>query len=431
MYLGASAGIQVKYRFNKGLSAFLEPKYTYVSDGTQMYGAGFGLEYAFDRERYHREAPAIRQEKGEGYPFLQANGTVFSPFGEGYGNGPLVSLGGGYWFNGRHGAMLDAGLGYFRDNLYTKNADGRVFGPQHMVAGEVRGSYLYRFHKRVSLMAGAGWLVPEIKERGKGSLTGHAGLDFRFPIAPPVDLVLQPQIEVFRDPHSILDGHAGLGGAFRGSFGLAYNITGNPPAASWDPSRDWFVAVSAGLQNERGIYANPEGADFSLRQYRVALAVGKKLSSALSVRASGSFSELYPMEYTFRHSLRYTSVNLELLYDLLAGEDGGRRFSLSLLAGPEAGLFNKSDSAEGHEKPLRVPLTLGRRTPLNIGVYLGASAGVQASVRLAGGLSLFVEPRYSLIPYVSVYSASDRRNMYSHLWSVNMGIQYFFRTLAR
>lgn len=435
VYLGASAGIQAKYRFYRGLSVYLEPRYTLVTDAIHTFGAGLGLEYAFARNRYHQggTVPDRQEEKGEGYPFVQGGATVFVPFGPGYANGPLVSMGGGYWFNGRHGAMLDAGIGYFRDNQYSRGADGRTYSPQHMATAEFRASYLYRFHRRVSLIAGAGWLIPEIKQRKNGSLTAHAGLDFRFPIAPPVDLVLQPQIEVFRDPHSILDGNpkAGLGGAFRGSFGLAYNITGNPPAPSWDPGRDWFVAVSAGLQNESGIYAEPAGTDFSYPEYRVALAVGKKLSPALSVRASASFSEIYPMEYTFRHNLRYTSLNLEMLYDLLGREDGGGRFSLSLLAGPEAGLFNKSDNAEGHERPLRVPLSFGKRSPRNIGAYLGGSAGMQAGVRLSGGLFLYVEPRYSLIPYVSVYSATDHRNMYSHLWSVNIGFQYFFRNLAR
>lgn len=434
VYLGASAGMQVKYRFDQGLALFLEPRYSYIPELAHTYSASLGLEYAFARERYHQEGPMSSRpkDKEKGYPFVQVGGTVFAPFGPGYANGPIASLAGGYWFNGLHGVMLDTGVGFFRDNLYSKGADGRVYGPQHMAAGELRASYLYRFHPRVSLMAGAGWLVPEIKQFEYGSFTAHAGLDFRIPIVPPVDLVLQPQIEVFRDPHGLFDGNpkAGLGGAFRGSFGLAYNITKNPPAALWSPGHDWFVTVMAGLQNESGIYTQPEGVDFSLHEYRMAVAVGKKLSSALSVRASASSSEIYPREYTFLHNLRYTSVNLELLYDLLAREDGSGRFSLSLLAGPEGGFYNKNESAEGHERPLRVPFHIGNRSPRNVGFYLGASVGVQAGVRLYNGLFFIVEPRYSMVPYVSIYSATERRNMYSHLWNVNMGFQYFFRNFA-
>jgi len=434
VYLGASAGMQVKYRFNQGLAVFLEPRYSYVPEVAHGYGAGLGLEYAFARNRYHQEGalPDKPKDKGEGYPFVMMGGTVFAPFGPGYANGPIASLGGGYWFNGLHGVMLDTGVGYFRDNQYSKGANGRVYGPQHMAAGELRASYLYRFHPRVALMAGAGWLVPEIKEFKYGSFTAHAGLDFRIPIVPPVDLVLQPQIEVFRDPHGLFDGNpnAGLSGAFRGSFGLAYNITDNPPSASWSPGHDWFISFMAGLQNESAIYADPDGVDFSLHEYRMAVAVGKKLSPTLSVRTSVSYSESYPREYTFLHNLRYTSVNLELLYDLLAREDGSGRFSLSLLGGPEGGFYNKNESAEGHERPLRVPFHIGNRSPRNVGFYLGASVGVQAGVRLYKGLYFVVEPRYSLIPYVSIYSNTDRRNMYSHLWNVNMGFQYFFRNFA-
>ncbi len=144
------------------------------------------------------------------------------------------------------------------------------------------------------------------------------------------------------------------------------------------------------------------------------------------MRATGSYSKIFPQEGSFLHSLRYTSANLDILYDLLADENGPRRLSLSLLAGPEGGFFNKSVFGEGSESPMRLPIRIGPRIQHSVGAYIGLSAGAQLKVRVGSHVSLYLEQRYSLIPYVQVFSKTDHRNASSHLWNSNLGLQYSF-----
>lgn len=348
--------------------------------------------------------------------FVQLGAAVFRPFGKGYANGPLASVAFGRWLGPRHGVMLDVGAGYFRDNDNP---------PQHMAMGDVRASYLFRVRPLVSLLGGIGWLIPEIKDPAKGSLSAHGGLDVSLPLLQGMDLVVQPQVEVFQDPHNRVNGGPGkLAAAFRGTFGLRYNFYRKGLLPEWYTRKNWFIGLSGGYQTELGQYADAGGTRFSRNEYRVALSLGVQYSPAVSIRATGSFAKVFPQQDSFLHSIRYTSANLDFLYDLLATGDAGWKLSLSLLVGPEAGLFNKSVLKGGDEKPMRLPVRIGSRTRHSVGAYIGLSAGAQLKMKLGGGVAVFLEQRYSLIPYVQVFSAGDHRNNNSHLINTNLGIQY-------
>ena len=449
-YMGFSAGAQVKYHFTDALAAYLEPRYSiapYVaitSQGeenyyTHLYGANLGLEYSFGWERYRSRAD-YSGDKGQAYTFLQATATAFRPFGRAYANGPIASLGVGHWFRGASGFLVEAGAGYFRDNQYSKGADGKAYMPQHMASIEARVSYLLSlsrlaarrrqidFPVDVALIGGGGVLFPEFRQADKATPTFHGGFDFRVHILPGTDFVFQPQLEMLQDPHSMMDGNEkAFIGAFRGSFGLSYNWSwknGRVPAH--DPGKDWFVAASGGYQREWDRLSDITGEEVARDEYRLSVSLGRSFSPAISLRLSGSYSKLVPQQYSFLHSVRYLSVNGDFIYDLLAGEDGPRRVSLSLMAGPEGGLFNKNYNGAGNEHPMVLPIRVGKRTNHGIGAYIGLSAGTQVRVRLWHGLSAYLEQRYSVIPYVSAYGRADHRNMTSQLWNLNLGLQYSF-----
>lgn len=454
-YLGVSAGVQMKYRFTDGLSIFLEPKYTlapYVARTTtgdenyysHVYGTNFGLEYAFGRNRYltpgiGEEEARERKERAIPYFFIQTTGTIIRPFGAGYGQGPLVNVALGYWFRGASGVMLDYGLGYFRDNQLTVGADGREYRPQHMATMSYRASYLLSLSRlatrnavaglpvEAALMAGVGYMLPEFKQKETGTLSAHAGFDFRIHVLPGTDLVVEPQLELFKDPHAMVDGtRKGLAGAFRGTFGASYNLSRRGILPAQDPGKDWFINVSAGYQNESGRLSGPDAEDVYHNEYRIYLGFGRRYSNAFSLRLGGSYSEITPQEGSFLHSLRYTSANLDFIYDLMANEAGDNRVSLGLLAGPEVGFANKSHGKAGQENPMTLPLKIMGRRNHGVTAYVGLSAGLQLKVKVVGGLSLYLEQRYSMVPYVSLYSSTDHRNMTTHLWNASFGVQYSF-----
>ena len=90
------------------------------------------------------------------------------------------------------------------------------------------------------------------------------------------------------------------------------------------------------------------------------------------------------------------------------------RLGCSVLAGPEVGLFSKRD----------FDFRFG-------GYYVGLTAGLHADCRLGKRLSLFAEPRFSLIPYsapnddsTSTYAS---RNYYDALLNFNIGIEVDLR----
>jgi len=454
-YLGVSAGVQMKYRFSDGLSVFVEPKYTlapYVaitSTGEEnyyshIYGTNFGLEYTFGRNRYWtpgvgEDEERARKEKAIPYFFIQTTGTVIRPFGAGYGQGPLVNIALGYWFRGASGVMLDYGLGYFRDNQFTIGANGREYHPQHMATMSYRASYLFSLSRLTSrnsvagfpvdaaLMGGVGYMLPEFKLKDSGSFSAHAGFDFRIHVFPGTDLVVEPQLELFKDPHAMVDGtRTGLAGAFRGTFGASYNLSRQGIIPARDPGKDWFINISAGYQNESSRLAGQKAEEISHNEYRIYVGLGRRYSNALSLRLGGSYSKIAPQEASFLHSLRYTSANLDVIYDLLANEEGDNRVSLGLLGGPEFGFANKSHGKAGLENPMTLPLTILGRRNHGVTAYVGLSAGVQLKVRLTGGLFLYLEQRYSMVPYVSLYSSTDHRNITSHLWNASFGVQYSF-----
>lgn len=455
-YIGASGGVQAKYSFASGLAFYLEPRYTLVPYVAKLasgaarnayshhYGVNLGLEYAFGRDPYAGYASAPSRGEYQPYTFIQLTATAMRPFGRGYSNGPVASIGVGHWFRGASGILVDAGLGYFYDNQLSTGTDGRSYGPQHMKTAEARLSYLLNINRlaslnpldavpvEASLMAGVGYMVPEIMQASKGSFEVHGGFDLRMHILRGTDLVFQPQLELMRDPHTVVDGtRKDIRGAFRGTFGLSYNISRQGPVPTRDPGKDWFIDVVGGVQKEYGRLPQGDTPPGVFRnEYRVGLYLGRHYTNALAFRVGGSFSELIHREYTFLHSLRYVSANLDVMYDLLANADGTNRVSLYVLGGPEAGLFNKNYSGSQNERPMAIPLRIGNRRNHGVAGYIGLSAGAQLKVKLFDGksqaVSLFVEPRYSLVPYVTVYDTNDHRTFYSQLFNVNLGLQYSF-----
>lgn len=444
-YLGLSGGVQLKYRFVEGLSLYLEPRYslapyvTWYLNQTEnqlahLFGADFGLECALGRERSQEGLSEAKDYPS--YTFFQLSETTFRPLGKGYGNGPIVSIGAGHWFKGASGALVEIGLGYFRDNQYSMNEEKEVHYPQHRPTANVRASWLLSLNRLVSLeredlpinlslMAGAGYLVPEFRESKKGILTVHGGLDFRIPVLRGTELVIQPQLELLRrDPHNLISGRrGGNGAAFRSAFGLSYNLSKQGPLPALDPGKNWFVTLSGGYQYETGRMADKDETGLSYNEYRIALSVGRQYSKAWSLRAGISFAEKVPIDQSFLHSLRYTSVNLDALYHLPAIG----RLTFSLLAGPEFGLFNKEYRKNAsYENPLSLPFKIGGLYHQGMAAYFSLSVGSQVKVGITPHISLYLEPRYSLVPYVASFSHTVYRNMFSHLWNTNLGIHYTF-----
>ena len=78
-------------------------------------------------------------------------------------------------------------------------------------------------------------------------------------------------------------------------------------------------------------------------------------------------------------------LRAEAMLDLIGlfSRKEGRWFSLPVMAGPEIGYMNKQDYADNN---------LNR-------YYLGLTAGAQMRFLVAKHLEMFLEPKFSMVPY--------------------------------
>jgi len=116
----------------------------------------------------------------------------------------------------------------------------------------------------------------------------------------------------------------------------------------------------------------------------------------------------------------YFSVRAEGMLDAVSlirgasrkdGNDRRSLFALSLLLGPEIGYMYKVD------KDLVVNTA-----------YIGLTGGVQAKFNITDRFSLFMEPRFLVLPYDApshdATIVNDYRNYYDGLFNVNLGIEF-------
>ena len=109
----------------------------------------------------------------------------------------------------------------------------------------------------------------------------------------------------------------------------------------------------------------------------------------------------------------YVCLRVEGMFDLLAPickAETMRRFGCSIIAGPEVGYMCKRDLDSVLKKH-----------------YVGITGGLSADCRLSERISVFVEPRFSIIPYTAPNDVSTSpyfsRNYYDALLNFNIGIE--------
>ena len=142
------------------------------------------------------------------------------------------------------------------------------------------------------------------------------------------------------------------------------------------------------------------------------LGYGRWFNDWFATRLSATYSKnawVKTPDYS-RHT-QYMNLRLEGMFNLFGMWDNkvADRFALSAVLGPEIGRMIKEDKKE----------------PLSVH-YIGLTGGLNASVKVFKFLSVFLEPRFSVVPYSAVspdvMSASENRNYYDALLGVNLGV---------
>ena len=356
--------------------------------------------------------------------FVAVVGSGYRQMADNYSNGPYLTVGAGKWLRPAHGVRFSLGAGYFFDNYDRSRVKSIDIRADYMfnLSAYVDGYNPYRMVE-VHSLAGIGctlaWLGHDSPVYGPSV---HLGADLGMRVFPGVDLVFEPLFELQKDSRALarMDVWRGYIPAFHGGVGAKFRLD----RRNWgeDPGADWFFTLSGGAQRQNSeLGKNIETLKAIGGTY--AAGAGRYYTDMLSIRGQAGFGSHYWKEIKDgdtdiygnllepgRFLSSYIFGRLEVVANLLPLLLEGDRFSASVLVGPEIGFLLKRDP---YRTDIRYP-------------YVGATTALQAKCRLLEGVSVFLEPRCSYVPY-SAYAFStstENKNYYDAVISLSLGLEY-------
>lgn len=399
------------------------------------------FERGYDVSRYvnvrrQRAADVTPFRKGSftDNTFLSLRAVAIKLMPEDYSFGSGAGLSVGKWFHQDHAVRLDLDYARWNDNLDGAPINDIEVGASYLFnLSSYVGGYRTSRLCEVSMVAGVGYsnnrLLRTSESGDANTLMGHAfnghvGLNLNLRIFKDISLFVEPLASIYTNGVALY--HTGNWrrwmASFKGSAGLTYNIrqsyAGDSPRLL--PRNDgWFVGVMGGphFQNSDLVY-NEVGLREALGVH-VGLSVGKYYTGYFAFRYTAAYSRGTWVQYEDDEMpCNYFSVRAEGMLDMVGlirkamGRSEDRAlFAVSVLFGPEIGYMYKVDKS------------LVINTP-----YIGLTGGVQAKCNLTDRLSLFIEPRFLVLPYDAPSHdetvANDFRNYYDGIFNANFGIEF-------
>lgn len=363
--------------------------------------------------------------------FVSAGLKTAKLINEDYSFGLLGTVSFGKWLLEDHGVRLDFGMGGWTDNLDSSPIRVMDLNASYLfnLTSYVGGYRTNRFGE-VLIVAGAGYANSFYGGKFSHALSGHVGFNLKLRIFDDIDFFVEPLARIYSNGMAV--SYAGNWRSWMSSFqatcGLSYNIrqSESPASQALLPQSDgWFISLAGGVhfQNSRLVYETV-GLAKSLGVH-MNLGLGKYYTDWFAMRYSGAFSRgswvIYEGEGEF--PCNYFAARAEGMIDfvgLIGGSSRERKspFSASLLIGPEIGYMYKVDhesDAKGH-------------IPVISSAYIGVTGGLQLKAYLTDRFALFLEPRFTVLPYDAPshdYSVSNQfRNYYDGVFNANFGIEF-------
>lgn len=349
--------------------------------------------------------------------FISLSGSGYRVFRHDYSSGPHLSLSFGKWLNAFHALRLSVGTGYYFDNFDGNRLKQVDAGLSYMFNfSSYLGGYRPSRLCEISGVAGIGYSYLWRKEHSGHAATAHIGMNFNLHILKDVDLFVEPLFLLSSDGLAIArtNNWRRYFGAFSGSVGMSYRFdpAGFPGRG---PSRKWFVFLTGGTQVQNSFIIHHDMDAKSAFGMHFNTGAGLWCGDFFAVRLSAAYSRNNWMKTVAGDCLStdYAVLRLEGMLDFVAlfNKMEDSVFSASLLFGPETGYMFKKD--------------IGRNMVIP---YVGMTGGVQAKVRVYRRFSVFIEPRFSFVPYPAPSddrtSVNVNRNYYDGLLNCSLGIEY-------
>ncbi len=328
-----------------------------------------------------------------------------------YSMGPGAGIAFGKWFSDISGVRLDAYGSWFR-----RNSDGEM-----VRSAGAEASYLYNliFNPQflsMHLVSGLGYMNGAAGQGEKiHDLSAHIGLNMGMRLFRNIDFYFEPAVRM----------QAGLGGRmadwkgarflYELNFGLSYNFIPEE-IDTYKPSykSGCFISIMGGAQFQVSDLAITTAGVFGSMGPQIAVSAGKWYSELFALRASVFHADdIYARHLDrYRFKTYYHGFRLEAMFEFLhlIPEHSAEKLNLSVLVGPELGFIHKQDL----NKDLR-------------STYFGMCGGLQLGFKVGGPVSMFLEPRFSMVPYSfapshSVTTEASLVNYIDVVTSLNLGV---------
>ena len=379
------------------------------------------LEFSMQK-RYRPGNAAFVSDRFTDNTFLRVRAGSWSLFGNsvtGYSLGPSAGVSLGKMFSRFNGLSTGLSLGEIR-----RNTDGvRVW---HLGADVSHifdlTSYFYGYNpsRILSVSTVEGLELDLVRASGSSGVAArvHLGIDFRARVSRDAELFFRPDLIFGTDMLDRLPSPRNCHGGYAFNFGVLTHFNRSVPDSSVESFAAWllrdaFVSVSGGVQFQASELVRETVGFLPSARECAALSYGRLLTGPLSFRLSAFYGRDIWKGFSDgrQRSCFYGGVRGELMFDpMFWYKGGGGVFSMPLMLGPEACLMIKPD--DGY--------TIRRLCP-------GVTGGLQFRFNISRHFGLFLEPRFSVIPY-SWKSRSGNAlvtslaNWYDAVYSLQLGV---------
>lgn len=393
------------------------------TDSTEQINA---LEYSLQK-RFRPENETFVSEKFTDNTFINIHGGTanVAAFGDTrYNFGPSAGISAGKWID-RCNAIRPA-LSW---NRFTRKQDLAEFntaslGVSHLfnISAYMGGYRRDRFFE-VSTVEGLMYTCSFMDRKARHSLGINLGINMNFRLPERLDFFIEPGVIAYTDgiDHSGAMNWHHYDLEYGVSMGLGVNLhssgTGTVKPERKKRDRHTYIAIAVGPQFQNSSIVVREIGLLNSLGTHCSITAGTWVSDFFALQASAFYSSdkwIRDIDGGLKSS-RYIGLRVEGRFDPLMLVHGWKErscFSVPLLLGPECGYMHKDDRA----------MKIGK-------MYLGLAAAAQLRFRLADFIALYIEPRFSIVPYYLefhsdyIYESGVMETYYDGLVNLNFGIE--------
>lgn len=391
---------------------------------------GFNARNYSMMRRYRPTNDPFKSETFTDNTFVSARLGVFGIIGNDElrdALGANLTFGYGKWFNEYNAVRLDMGIGYYNRHMVNHPGQFAEISALHMFNfSSYLGGYRIDRFCEISSVEGISGVISKGEDRISFGAGFHLGLNVNLKLTKRLHLFLEPLASIYTngiDPNVSSNWHK-YHFSYRTVMGVNYYL-GSDIQKDRISRDNLYLFVAGGVQGQNSEFVKEEIGLWNSIGPNAQLGVGYWINDYLCMRGSVFGSEDKWIQYEIngsqdKLSAYYGGIRAEIEFDpfyfIINKPIRARHFLLSFLAGPELGYMLKKDYV----------ITQTRVETIQYrSMYLGVTFAVQPKFYFTDNLGVYLESRYSYVPYSIVDNSSSgvpvRDNYYDGIFNFNLG----------